>query len=442
MKNIFIISILILQVNILNAQLSDTLKFVNWLNQNLVDLDNFDKLQNNKIDSILKTKTIIGLGECVHASKTINKVRFDLSKHLIENSEFSVVAFEIAFNTGLKINEYITNGTGDIKQIISKSHFFNDSAELLDFIEWLREYNSKNNKEIHFYGFDIQSNLDINSELISYFKIVDNSVVIHIKLLKSIFEKNEMIKFGDYSQMLQDSVFSLLKLSIQKMEKNKTKYILEKGYLNYAYNLKKLNIISQYMNMLNSGYAQSLQIRDSCNAELIKWIKDFEGEQSKLILFAHNGHLGKAQRFVPRVRTLSTDAFYEGYPENLITGYWLNEIFANKYYFIGTQFGTGTFIGFDPENDYELSKLTVSIPMENSFPYLLGKANKNIYLIDFSFQPSTPRQVINYICSLQNCYEIGAAYDFKYIKTRLIDYFDAVIYIDKVKESRIFNIEN
>jgi erythromycin esterase len=251
-----------------------------------------------------------------------------------------------------------------------------------------------------------------------------------------------MIKFGDYSQMLQDSVFSLLKLSIQKMEKIKTKYILEKGYLNYAYNLKKLNIIAEYMNMLNSGYAQSVQIRDSCNAELIKWINDLEGEQSKLIIFAHNGHLGKAQRFVPRVRTLSTDAFYEDYPEKLIMGYWLNKIYADKYFFIGTQFGTGTFRGFDPEKDYELSKLTVSFPMKNSFPYLLSKVNKNIYLIDFSFQRSTPRQVINYICSLQNCYEIGAAYDFKYIKTRLIDYFDAVIYIDKVKASRLLNLKN
>jgi hypothetical protein len=80
--------------------------------------------------------------------------------------------------------------------------------------------------------------------------------------------------------------------------------------------------------------------------------------------------------------------------------------------------------------------------MKNSFPYLLSKVNKNIYLIDFSFQRSTPRQVINYICSLQNCYEIGAAYDFKYIKTRLIDYFDAVIYIDKVKASRLLNLKN
>ena len=180
-------------------------------------------------------------------------------------------------------------------------------------------------------------------------------------------------------------------------------------------------------------------MRDSCNAELVRWIKEFEGEKSKIILLAHNGHLGKSYKFSPRVRTLSVQGFYEDYPKEFFTGYYLSKIFDDKYYFIGTQFGTGFFMGYDPDNDYLLSKLEVTAPEQNSFTYLLQlAANRSPYFIDLdNTYKSITRQEIDYLRSLQGFYEIGAAYDYKYAKARLVEYFDAIIYIDKIEESNL-----
>jgi hypothetical protein len=99
-------------------------------------------------------------------------------------------------------------------------------------------------------------------------------------------------------------------------------------------------------------------------------------------------------------------------------------------------------MGFDPDNDFLLSKLEVTCPEPYSFTYLLQQVKeKSPYFINFNISYSSPRQIINYFCSLQNFYEIGAAYDYKYLKAILLEYFDAIIYVDKIEESNLLEFE-
>lgn len=440
MKKIFLTTVIFLFCGIiLWGQNIDTIRFANWLNENSIELKGrgFDQLSNE-----LKEKTVIGLGECIHGSKTINNIRFELAKNLIENCAIDNVAFELSFNTGLRINHFLQTGQGDIEKIIKESHFFINSTEMLDFIKWLKQYNDQSDRKINLYGFDIQSNIDLVEDIVKFYEQTDkNAEKLAATLLETLVDHN-MGSFGDYPATLQDSVMKMIHALAEKHSLNKKDYILKAGYIEYEYLAKRIEVLSDQLTMHNSGYGQALLMRDSCNAYLIKWIKDFEGENSKVILFAHNGHLGKSLSFYPRVRTLSTQGFYEYTPQEFITGYYLREIFNDKYYFIGTQFGSGFFMGFDPENDYTLSKLEVTNPEINSFPYLLKLAKtKSPYFIGFNLSQSSPRQIIDYICSLQSFYEIGAAYDYKYAKTRLIEYFDAIIYIDNIEESNLLKFD-
>ena len=302
MKKVLLSSIILFFGKILFSQNIDTVKFARWINENSIELKGSGF---NQLAEKLSDKTIIGLGECLHGSKTIDNMRFDVAKALIENSDFNIVAFEMPFNIGLQINHFLQTGDGDIEQILQQSHPFTRTTEMVDFI---------------------------------------------------------------------------------------------------------------------------------------KWIKDFEGEKSKIILFAHNAHLGKSLRLSPRVRTLSAQGFYEDWGGEFATGHYLNEFF-DEYYFIGTQFGNGFFMGFDPENDFRFSKLEVTSPEPYSLPHLLQQASKFPYFIDLRSPKAETWQIVNYLRSFQSFYHIGAAYDFKYSKARLIDYFDAIIYIDKIEESNRFEFE-
>ena len=441
MKKLVLSTIILFVAKIIFAQNIDTVQFAKWVKANAIELNENSGFA--KLAEVLSNKTIIGLGECVHGSKTINNIRFDVTKALIEKNDFDNIAFEMSFNTGLRINHYLQTGEGNIEQILQESHFFLNSAEMLDFVKWIKHYNEQSVKPVNIYGFDIQVNIDIVEDLQKYYANTDKKAENITATLIGIIANNGGIwAFRKYPEILQDSVMKITSRLTEKHHLNRKEYILKSGFVEYEYAAKRIEVLSNLLKMINSGYGQSLIMRDSCNAELIKWIKNFEGEKSKIILLAHNGHLGKSLWFYPRARTLSTQGFYEYFPEKFITGYYLNEIFDDEYYFIGTQFSSGFFMGFDPENEFRLSKLEVTPPESDSFTNLLQlAADKSPYFIQLYSYISFSQQEIDYLCSLQSFYHIGAAYDYKYNKARLINFFDAIIYVDKVEESNLFEFE-
>jgi erythromycin esterase len=194
---------------------------------------------------------------------------------------------------------------------------------MLDFIKWLKHYNDHSDKPIVLYGFDIQVNVDIVDDLLKFYAKTDKEAENLTAALKNIIDNNGGVReFRKYPDLLQDSVMKIINRLADKHALNRKNYILNAGFVEYEYSAKRIEVLSNQMKMLSSGYGQSLIMRDSCNAELIKWIKDFEGEKSKIILFAHNGHLGKSLFLHPRVRTLSTQGFDVYTPKEFLTGYY------------------------------------------------------------------------------------------------------------------------
>ncbi|MCL2073780.1 MAG: erythromycin esterase family protein [Marinilabiliaceae bacterium] len=438
MKKLSLSIIILFVAEIQFAQIIDTIQFAKWINENSIEL-NGQGLR--ELADVLRDKTIIGLGECIHGSKTINNVRFDVAKTLIENNAFNIVAFEMSFNIGLRINHFLQTGEGDIEQILKQGHFFTNSTEMLDFIKWIKKYNQNSDNPVILYGFDVQSNIDLVEDMLKYYKKTNKEAENLTATLIQIFEKNTIGSFRSFPAALKDSVMQIVSRLTEIHLSNRKDFVYAAGFNEYEYSAERIWILSNELQRINSSYGQSIRLRDANNAELVKWIKTFEGEKSKIILFAHNGHLGKSHQLEPRERTLSTQGFYEIWEEDFYTGYYLSEIFDDDYYFIGTQFGSGHFMGFDPENDYHLSKLEVTPPEQYSLTHLLQQANKPLYFIDLHSSKAETRMVIDYLRSVQSFYSIGAAYDYKYLKARLIDFFDAIIFIDKIEESNLLEFE-
>ena len=115
MKKILLSTIILFIGEMLLAQNIDTIQFVRWINENSIDLK--ERSGFTQLADKLNDKTIIGLGECVHGSKTISKTRIDIAKALIENNDFNNVAFEMPFNIGLRINHFYKQ----VKEILKKS---------------------------------------------------------------------------------------------------------------------------------------------------------------------------------------------------------------------------------------------------------------------------------------------------------------------------------
>ncbi len=179
---------------------------------------------------------------------------------------------------------------------------------------------------------------------------------------------------------------------------------------------------------------RSLIVRDSCNAQLIRSILKLEGENSKMIIMAHSGHLSKNGFLRQMENTFSVNSFYKLFKPTGITGWWLNEMIGSDYYFIGYQIGQGYFTGFNPQKEYKMESIYIAPPEFPSVNYYLSKANKKYYFLPMNFNQNTPKNVAFYFYSFQPYYEIGAANDLKYMQTNA-EYYDAIIYCNDVEAS-------
>ena len=117
----------------------------------------------SKIPSV--QSRIMAIGETVHGSKTLGRMAFDIIKERIIKQGCNLVLHEYPLEYSFYVNRYIKNDPRFKLQDIERYMEGNLSSEhTIDFIKWLRAYNSAHNNRVSFWGIDIES-LDIASSV-------------------------------------------------------------------------------------------------------------------------------------------------------------------------------------------------------------------------------------------------------------------------------------
>ena len=108
---------------------------------------------------------IMAIGETVHGSKTLGHMAFNIIKQRIIKQGCNLVMHEYPLEYSFYVNRYIKNDPRfklkDIERYMEGSL---SSEHTIDFIKWLRAYNSTHNNRVSFWGIDIES-LDIASSV-------------------------------------------------------------------------------------------------------------------------------------------------------------------------------------------------------------------------------------------------------------------------------------
>lgn len=108
---------------------------------------------------------IMGIGETVHGSRTLGGMAFDIIKERIIKQGCNLVLHEYPLEYSFYVNRYVKNDPRFKLQDIERYMEGNLSSEhTIDFIKWLRAYNSAHNNRVSFWGIDIES-LDIASSV-------------------------------------------------------------------------------------------------------------------------------------------------------------------------------------------------------------------------------------------------------------------------------------
>ena len=110
---------------------------------------------------------VVLIGEATHGTHEFYRTRAELTKRLIAERDFTAVCIEGDWPDAYRVNRYVRGAPDDAEAIESLRGFERfptwvwRNAEVLDFVEWLREHNdaraARNAPKTGFYGLDLYS---------------------------------------------------------------------------------------------------------------------------------------------------------------------------------------------------------------------------------------------------------------------------------------------
>lgn len=384
-------------------------ELITFINSNLIDVDNSnpdnDLKEQYKLKNLFQGVKIFGFGEATHGTKEFQDLKVKFFKYLVFNCNVKTFAIEASFGDCLAINTYITDGKGNPQIALNKiGYWVWNTSEVLSLIEWMKSYNSTQSKEnkLNFIGIDITNCQNTSNILYKY------------------LQKNEFPDNQKYLTILNiyNSVNNLKNLRKKDFEdhyKTLNSAALEFKKLKDPYLWQLLNSILQYISM-RIDYTQTL--RDLLMFENVNWL--VENNNGNVFICAHNIHVSKKNiLFNP-------------------LGYHLKKKYAERYYSVGFDFGSGSFNAFDKESN-KIKKCSIDEPLKRTSTEVFNKASSNIFFLDFNKITLSPT-LNEFVMSKSFRRSIGSTYSPKMVESeKLKEAFDAILFVKKTHESSLLN---
>src|SRR6266403_1148371 len=137
------------------------------------------------------------LGEATHGTHEFYRERAEITKQLIKEKGFTAVAVEADWPDAFRVNRYV-RGLGDDKDANEALGGFKRfptwmwrNIVVVDFVEWLREYNASlppNAARVGFYGLDLYSLYTSIESVLGYLNKVDPEAAKRARYRYSCFE--------------------------------------------------------------------------------------------------------------------------------------------------------------------------------------------------------------------------------------------------------------
>src|SRR5213082_1377783 len=144
------------------------------------------------------------LGEATHGTHEFYRERAEITKRLIKEQDFTAIAVEADWPDAFRVNRYV-RGLGDDRNADEALSGFKRfptwmwrNTVVLDFVEWLRDYNSSlptNAAKVGFYGLDLYSLYTSIEAVLGYLDKIDPEAAKRARYRYSCFEH-----FGENTQ--------------------------------------------------------------------------------------------------------------------------------------------------------------------------------------------------------------------------------------------------
>ena len=251
---------------------------------------------------------IVMLGEASHGTHEYYTWRTHISKKLIKEKGFNFIAVEGDWPDCYRLNRFGKGYDAEYKSAYKVLHAFNRwptwmwaNWEIVALADWLYEYNINlpANKKVGFYGLDVYSLWESMESIMKYLKSADPSALKIAEEAYNCFEPYRNDEGSSYArasqfvpELCQNEVVDLLKEVQQKLPTYNTDY--ENVFSAEQNALVTVNAEKYYRAMIKGG-PHSWNVRDRHMADTMERLLNFHGDDSKVIVWEHNTHIGDAR---------------------------------------------------------------------------------------------------------------------------------------------------
>ena len=322
---------------------------------------------------------IVSLGEPTHGNREVFQLKHRMIEYLVIEMGFSIFALECPLGEAYDINRYVVDGIGSPEKALAGIYYWTwDTQEVLEMLKWMRAYNAdtSHNKKIKFYGFDPQDPERAARVMLEYLEQVDvklaEKVSTELNILSVPFSNPEIIGRRQYIPEEYDSL-SLrdIGLVMEALDSKKDKYIGLSSLSDWTLARQHARQVEMYVEANTNDGEKFGLIRDLGQAQNLKWILDHEGNDTKMIVWAHNSHVSNSSRW-------GTEWM----------GKHMKKWYGDEIKIFGFFFNQGQFKAID---EGVLSKgmydFSVGPASEETFEYMMANNNYNIAALDITKIP-------------------------------------------------------
>jgi erythromycin esterase-like protein len=272
-------------------------------------LDDYDPLLRRIGDT-----PFVLIGEASHGTHEFYRERAVLTKRLIVEKGFDAVAVEADWPDAYRVNRYVRGEAGDTDAEEALRGFERfptwmwRNADVLDFVGWLRAHNDAAGaagRKVGFYGLDLYSLHASIDAVLSYLDRVDPAAAARARRRYGCFDHADAQEYGYAAELgLRRSCEDDAVAQLVELRKSAARYAQRDGargpddFFFAEQNARLVRNAEEYYRGMFRGRVLSWNLRDRHMVETLEALRrhlSLERGPAKIVVWAHNSHLGDAR---------------------------------------------------------------------------------------------------------------------------------------------------
>jgi erythromycin esterase len=381
------------------------------------DLSDMERLR-----PIVGDARIVAMGEATHGTREFFLMKHRMFELLVEKMGFTVFGIEANWPESLAVNDYVLNGNGDPATALAGMYFWTwNTEEVLDLIRWMRRYTEdpSHPRKVKFYGFDMQFARVAVPNVEAYLEKIDPAEAEKAaNILSPLADQKSEDTYHTLPADERKKTADGIKLLLDDFDSHKAAYVAASSEVEWTLAQHNLEIAHEaeelHSSPTNSG------IRDRYMAGNVKWILDHEPTGTKMMLWAHNAHVGTA-------------AWTWGESMGAV----LRNIYGKSMLICGFSFYEGSFQAIVPHRGLQ----DVIVGPSPSYTFDSALADTGLRLLAIDLRNKTTNSVVkDWLSKPHDVRSIGAVYNEaladRYFVSTSSDTFDVIFFVNWTTPAR------